>query len=119
MGSEILDPHLRSRRHKPSLAGSVGCPLPYPDEARLFAAAQQDRLLACHQCVGALGRTASCPACLGTGYIRACGRCFIAGETATPCPICCGLCYTAGQPLEREDTFNRCANPRTSTIATA
>lgn len=84
--------------------------LPYPDEAAIERAAREDILLVCHQCGGETSRRIDCPACLGTGFIRPCARCFVAShmpQQFTPCLICSGLHYTAGQRPDREDNFYR------------
>lgn len=84
---------------------------PYPEQDRLLSAAQEDELLICHQCHGDQRRCRSCPACLGTGFVRPCGRCLVHRRTLravyTPCLVCAGLGYTAGSPPDREESYSR------------
>jgi hypothetical protein len=85
--------------------------LPYPDQVTLHSVAQEGALLPCHQCANHPQRRSDCYACLGSGFIRPCARCFLAlcsiRQASTPCLICGGLMYTAGQHPEREDSFYR------------
>ncbi len=84
--------------------------IPYPLDDVLFSAAAVQMLLPCHQCAGRPGRRPDCPACLGSGFIRPCARCFRNARTQAqselPCVVCCGLHYTAANPPEREDRFH-------------
>lgn len=79
--------------------------IPYPIDAILFDAAREDHLVPCHQCKGDLCHRAECPACLGSGYLRPCGRCF-RQQIASPCLVCCGLHYTASDAPAQESSFN-------------
>jgi hypothetical protein len=88
------------------------CPTPYPSQQLLLDAAYAGVPLPCHQCSGHAGRRADCVACLGSGFIRPCARCFpsmrSASRAGTPCIVCCGLHYTAaGAPGCEEDFFAR------------
>lgn len=98
---------------------------PYPFEEVLVNAAVNDTLLVCHQCRGDRHKRQDCPACLGVGYIRACGRCFVVTrsgrENCGPCIVCGGLHYTAGEFPEREEAFHARPplTPRTISAARA
>lgn len=88
--------------------------LPYPDDHILLLCAQDALPIPCHQCHGDPHLSDGCGACLGTGFIRPCARCYLAmsskngvpGELAGPCLICAGLHYTASTPPGRDADFN-------------
>jgi hypothetical protein len=87
----------------------MNAPVPYPSTQLLLDAAYGGTTLPCHQCAANPSRRCDCPACLGSGFIRACARCFPSmqppSRSDTPCVVCCGLHYTAANAPSREEDF--------------
>ena len=87
----------------------MNAPMPYPSLQPLLDAAYAGTTLPCHQCASAPRARAECPACLGSGFIRACARCFPSmrapSRSDAPCVVCCGMHYTAASAPGREEDF--------------